>query len=74
MYGRFSAVSISTSTNSVAELHSHQEFCTEVSSMLSCCFRRLFGKPKQSDSTLMNTKRSTGTNESLLGDQNEAQL
>ena len=73
-----SAVLVSTFANSAADPLVYcivsKEFRTEIKSMLSCCFRRRFGKHKQLDSTLMNTRRSQGTNESLLGDQNETKL
>jgi len=73
-----SAVLVSTCTNSAADPLVYcivsKEFRTEIKSMLSCCFRRRFGKHKQRDSTLMNTRRSQGTNESVLSDQNETKL
>ena len=73
-----SAVYVSTFANSAADPLVYclvsKEFRAEIKSMLSCCFRRRFGKHKQRDSTLMNTRRSQGTNESLLDHQNETKL
>jgi len=73
-----SAVLVSTSTNSAADPLVYcivsKEFRKEIKSMLPCCFRRRFKNQKQRDSTLMNTRRSQGTNESLLTDENESKL
>ena len=73
-----SAILVSTTANSAADPLVYcivsKEFRAEIKSMLSRCFRRRFGKHKQRDSTLMNTRRSQGTNESLLVDQNETKL
>ena len=73
-----SAILVSTTANSAADPLVYcivsKEFRTELKSMLSRCFGRRFGKHKQRDSTMMNTRRSQGTNESLLDDQNETKL
>ena len=73
-----SAVLVSTCANSAADPLVYcivsKEFRAEIKSMLSCGFRRRFGKQKQRNSTLMSTRRSQGTNESLLDDQNETKL
>ena len=73
-----SAVLVSTFTNSAADPLVYcivsKEFRTEIKSMLSRCLRRRFGRQKQHDSILMNTRRSAGTNETLLADQDETKL
>ena len=73
-----SAILVSTTLNSAADPLVYcivsKEFRAEIKSMLSRCFRRRFGKSKQRDSTLTNTRRSQGTNVSLLDDQNETKL
>ena len=73
-----SAILVSTTLNSAADPLVYcivsKEFRAEIKSMLSRCFRRRFGKRKQRDSTLTNTRRSQGTNESLFDDQNETKL
>lgn len=73
-----SVILVSTSVNSAADPLVYcivsKEFRSEFKSMLSRCFGRRFGKHQQRDSTLMNTRRSQGTNESLLDDQNETKL
>ena len=73
-----SGVFVATFANSAADPLVYclvsKEFRAEFKSVLSCCFRRRFGKRKQRDSTLMITRRSQGTNDSLLDDQNETKL